>query len=572
MVVAAAQFAEPVLFGKIIDQLTRAQGQNRTIAWDEIGWLTAAWIGFALFTILGSMLVAVHADRLSHRRRIAVMSQFFEHVLHLPLAFHTSVHSGRLLKNMLDGASGMGTVWLSFFRENCASFVTLFILLPATLFLNWRLSLLLIVLVIIFALTIAFVIHSAHSLQTQVERYQTDLAERASDALGNLPVIQSFTRIDVESRSLRSIGDALLAAQIPVLSWWAMTTVVTRASSTFAMLAIFLYGTYLHMHGLASIGEIVSFMSISALLISKLEQAVGFTNWLFMLAPKLVQFFEVLDTRPAVADEPGARDVGRLNGHVEFRDVTFSYNQGEPAVRNVSFTVQPGEVIALVGSTGSGKSTAMSLLHRVFDPQVGEVLIDGINIRDMKLESLRRNISVVFQEPMLFARSIRENLLAGKPDATEDEIMLAISRAQAEGFIKRHADGLDTVIGERGRTLSGGERQRLSIARALLKDPPIIILDEATSALDATTERQIQAALDAATKGRTTFVIAHRLSTIRNADRILVLDSGQVVESGPFGELVALNGRFAELARAQFMIEPATGSDVEQRGVVAPTT
>ena len=191
----------------------------------------------------------------------------------------------------------------------------------------------------------------------------------------------------------------------------------------------------------------------------------------------------------------------------------------------------------------------------MFDPTGGRIVIDGVDIRDMTLVSLRRNIGVVFQEPMLFARSIEENLRVGKPDATDEEIATALERAQAKEFIARQPDGIKTIVGERGRTLSGGERQRVSIARALLKDPPILIFDEATSALDATTERLLQAALDAATEGRTTFVIAHRLATIRNADRIFVFDQGRVVETGTFEELVALNGRFAALARAQFMAD-----------------
>jgi ATP-binding cassette subfamily B protein len=189
-------------------------------------------------------------------------------------------------------------------------------------------------------------------------------------------------------------------------------------------------------------------------------------------------------------------------------------------VKDASFEVEPGQTVALVGSTGSGKSTTLGLLHRIFDPQEGRITIDGMDIRDMTLLSLRRNIGVVFQEPMLFARSIEENLQVGKPDASEEEIQIALERAQATDFIAQQTDGVKTIVGERGRSLSGGERQRLSIARALLKDPPIMIFDEATSALDATTERQLQAALDAATRGRTTFVIAHRLSTVRNADRI----------------------------------------------------
>jgi ATP-binding cassette subfamily B protein len=219
----------------------------------------------------------------------------------------------------------------------------------------------------------------------------------------------------------------------------------------------------------------------------------------------------------------------------------------------VSFSVGAGETVALVGATGSGKSTTLGLLHRAFDPQSGVIRIDGDDIREVTLASLRRNIGVVFQEPMLFARSIRENLQVGRPDATDAEMIEALERAQAIEFITRQTDGLDTIIGERGRSLSGGERQRLSIARALLKNPPILILDEATSALDAATEQKLQKALDEVMRGRTTFVIAHRLATIRNADRILVFDQGRIVETGTFDDLVARGGRFAELARAQFM-------------------
>jgi ABC-type multidrug transport system fused ATPase/permease subunit len=254
-----------------------------------------------------------------------------------------------------------------------------------------------------------------------------------------------------------------------------------------------------------------------------------------------------------VHDRPGAPDAGKLVGEVAFEDVSFSYDGKRAAVADVTFKVAPGETIALVGATGSGKSTTLGLLHRAFDPQSGRIVIDGRDIREVSLTSLRRNIAVVFQEPMLFARSIRENLQVGRPDATDAEMMSALERAQALEFIGRQADGLNTVIGERGRSLSGGERQRLSIARALLKNPPVLILDEATSALDAATEQKLQAALDEVMKDRTTFVIAHRLATIRNASRILVFDQGRIVETGSFDELVAKGGRFAALAKAQFM-------------------
>ena len=557
LAVAAAQFAEPWLFGRIVDKLTNAQSSKVALQMIDLAPLLGAWVGFGLFSIAGSVLVALHADRLAHRRRLALMGEYFDHVLNLPLSYHTNVHSGRSLKVMLDGASSMFSLWLSFFRENCASAVALFVLLPMTLLLNWRLGAVLIVLVTVFGLLTAFVLRRTETLQGAVERYAADLAEHASDALGNVPVIHNFTRIENESRAMRRIIDDLLAAQMPVLSWWAIAAVATRASATLSILTIFLLGAWLHLQNLATIGEIVSFMNFATMLIGRLEQMVGFINSLFMQGPRIADFFEVLDTAPGVADRPGAIDPGRLDGLVCFEDVSYSYDGKRQAVSAVSFEAKPGETIALVGATGSGKSTAMSLLHRVFDPSVGRVVIDGHDIRDITLASLRRNIGVVFQEPMLFARSIQENLRVGKPDASAEDIDLALERAQAKDFIARQTSGIETTVGERGRSLSGGERQRLAIARALLKDPPIMIFDEATSALDAMTERQIQAALDAATKGRTTFVIAHRLATIRNADRILLFDAGRIVESGSFEELVARNGRFADLARAQFMAPQA---------------
>jgi glucan exporter ATP-binding protein len=553
LALAAAQFAEPILFGRIIDLMTQSQVSGQSLTWDKLLPLVGAWAAFGLFSIGGAILVGLNADRLAHRRRLAVMSEYFNHVLSLPLTFHTNVHSGRILKTMLDGAAAMFGLWLSFFRENCASFVSLFVLLPMTLFINWRLGGLLILLVLIFYVATSYVLRRTENLQGQVERYNSSLAEHASDTLGNIPVVQSFTRVEREAQTLNRIINDVLAAQLPVLSWWALVVVASRAASTLTILSIFLLGAWLHMRAEATIGEIITFMNFATMLIGRLEQVVGFVNVLFMQSAKIKDFFDILDTEAAVRDRTDARDAGRLVGGVAFENVSFSYDGRRQAIKNVSFIAKPGETIALVGSTGSGKSTTLGLLHRVFDPDTGCVKIDGVDIRDFTLTSLRRNIGVVFQEPMLFARTIEENLRIGNPDATDDEIQRALELAQATEFVSRQSDGHGTQVGERGRTLSGGERQRLSIARALLKNPPILVFDEATSALDATTEKLIQKALDAATRGRTTFVIAHRLATIRNADRILVFDQGEIVESGSFDDLVALNGRFARLAAAQFM-------------------
>jgi glucan exporter ATP-binding protein len=555
LALSAAMFAEPVLFGRIIDTLAGSQKAGaEPLTFNALLPLLGAWAGFGLFTIVCGVFIALHADRLSHRRRQAVLSDYFEHVLQLPLAYHGGSHSGRLMKVMLTGTDSLWGLWLSFFRENLAALVSLIILLPLSLYLNWQLASLLIVLCTIFAALTTFVLRKTGELQASVERYYSDLAERASDALGNVALVQSFARIEAEVMGLKMVVERLLGAQMPVLSWWAIMTVLTRASTTITLLAIFIVGTWLFFKGLTTIGEIVMFMSFATMLVARLEQVAGFINSVFMVAPRLQEFFDVLDTVAEVRDAPQAIDPGRLNGRVEFDNVSFSYDGKRAAIADLSFTAQPGEVIALVGPTGAGKTSALALLHRVFDPQSGRITIDDIDLREMKLAALRRNIGVVFQEVLLFNRSIRENLTTGKPDATDDEMMEALRRAQAYDFVARNPDGLNAVVGERGRFLSGGERQRLSIARALLKNPPILIMDEATSALDASTETKVQAALDEVMKDRTTFVIAHRLATIRNATRILVFRDGRVIESGSFDELVARGGAFAELARSQFLV------------------
>ncbi|HWZ08259.1 MAG TPA: glucan ABC transporter ATP-binding protein/ permease [Bradyrhizobium sp.] len=565
LLLAGAQFAEPVLFGRIVDVLSGKPSGGplgSSSAWP----LLAAWAGFGLFTILCNAVVALHADRLAHRQRQVVLSSYFEHILQLPLTFHTGTHSGRLMKVMLNGTDALWRLWLAFFREHFAAIMSLVVLLPLALYINWRLAILLFALCVVFTVLTTLVVRKTYGMQNEVETHYSDLSARASDALGNVALVQSFVRIDAEVQGVRFVADQLLAAQMPVLSWWALVTVITRASTTITILAIFTVGIILHERGLTSVGEIVMFVSFATMLIQKLEQVVSFINNVFMEAPRLQEFFNVLDAVPAVHDRPGAIDVSRPSGLVEFDDVSFSYDGKRPAVEDLSFVALPGQTVALVGPTGAGKSTAIALLHRAFDPQSGIIRIDGMDIRGIKLAALRRNIGVVFQEALLFNRSIADNLRVGKPDATEEELRIAASRAQALEFIERSEQGFDTNAGERGRMLSGGERQRLSIARALLKDPPILILDEATSALDAVTEAKVNAALDEVMKGRTTFVIAHRLSTIRNATRILVFDGGQVIESGTFDELVEKGGRFAEFANAQFMIQESARASLQAPG------
>jgi len=555
IVLAGSQFADPLLFGRVIDAIAKPRDPAHPLTFAELLPLIGAWVGFGVLSLAGGVTVAYKADVMSHRARLSSVASYFAHVLSLPLAFHLGTHSGRVMKVMSNGTDAMWILWLGFFREHLAALVSLTVLLPMTIFVNWRLGLLLCTLVLSFAALISFVVKRTNELQGKVGEFATNLAEHASDALGNLPVVQTFTRVDAELRTLTEISRKLLDVQTPVLSWWAVAAMATRVAATLTVTSILLLGTWLHLQGLVRLGEVVSFMSLASLLIGRLDGTVAFIAALFQQAPKLQEFFSVLDTQPSVRDRPNARDAKQLTGVITFDNVSFSYDGKRQAVSEVSFEARAGETIAFVGSTGSGKTTTLSLLYRAFDPTSGAILADGVDLRDYTVESLRKNIAVVFQEPMLFARSVRENLLMGKPDATDAELIDAMQRAQAAELLTNLPNGLDTVLSERGRSLSGGERQRLSIARALLKAPPILILDEATSALDATTEHKLKLALDEVMKDRTTFVIAHRLATIRNADRIAVFEHGRIVELGSFEALVAKNGKFTELARAQFMVD-----------------
>ena len=556
LIVAGLQFLDPVLFGRVVNLLSQSDRMPHAAFWHTAGILLAIWAGVGLVGIGSNILVSVQTERLSHRHRIRAMSAYFRHVLTLPLSFHGESHSGRVIKTMLTGTDALFGSWLVFFRDQLSTFLSAIVLLPLTLFLNWRLALVLIVMVGVFIAVTAFVVRRTEAAQRRVEGHNTALAGTTQDALTNVMVVQSFTRLQAELRMFGDIARELIRNQFPVLNWWALVNVMTRAGNTISVIAIVAIGTWLHMNGEASLGQIVSFMGIAMLLLGRLETAGAFVSSLFFKLPQIEQFFAVLDARSLVPEAPDARDLWVPRGEVRFEDVSFSYPGSVPVLNDVSFTAKPGTSVALVGHTGAGKTTTMALLQRMWDPTDGQILIDGQNLRGVTLDSLRRSIGVVFQESLLFNRTIRDNLRVGNADATDEQIEQACRMADAHEFIMRQPQGYDTMIGERGATLSGGQRQRLAIARALLKDPPILILDEATSALDAATEAKVSRALKTLMAGRTTFIIAHRLSTVRDADEILVFDQGRIVEQGTFNQLLAKNGTFAALVETQLTPRP----------------
>jgi glucan exporter ATP-binding protein len=545
--IGLVQLAEPVLFGRVVDAL--AGGEE---AFPLIG----LWAALGLFSILASVVVAVAADRLAHRQRLAALSQAFERAITLPVSYHAERGSGSVVRTLLAGTDALFGLWLTFMREHLAAVVSIGFLIPTAIAMQPKLAAILGILAVIYAVANVIVVNRTIGGQNAVEQHSQNVFGRVGDVLGNVTVVQSYARLNAETTALRILMGQLLSAQYPVLTWWAILTVLTRASATITMVAVFAVGALLAKEGSVTVGAIVSFVGFATLLIGKLDQLSSFVARIFNQAPVLRSFFGLLDASTGMAEQPDAVSLELRGGAVNFEQVSFRFPGSSQGVFDLNFEAKPGETIALVGSTGSGKTTTLTFLQRLRDPDSGRITIDGQDIRAITLDSLRKAVGVVFQDAGLFNRSIAENIRIGRPEATDEEVMAAARLAEAHDFIQKKPDTYGFIIGERGAALSGGERQRLAIARAILKDAPILILDEATSALDTETEAKIQRALDALLRGRTTFIIAHRLSTVANADQILVLKDGHIIERGRFAELVALGGTFAHMVREGGFAEP----------------
>lgn len=538
--IAGVQLAEPVLFGRVVDSVARGEPSAPLIL---------AWALLGLFGIMASVVVAVFADRLAHRRRLAALSDAFEQAITLPLSYHASRGSGAVVAAVLRGTDELFWLWLSALREQVTAIVTIILLVPVAIWLDWRMASILALLAVCYTALNLFVVSKTHSGQMKVEEYRYGVSGRVGDVIGNVTVVQSYTRLAAEAEALRGMTGELLSAQYPVLTWWGVLTVLQRAAATVAMVAIFAVGSLLAAQGEVSIGEIVSFVALANLLIGKLDQLSAFVVRVQQAAPALDNYFALVDERAAITDAPHAKRLARANAEVTYDDVSFRFAGSDQGVFGLSFAAQAGQTVAIVGPTGSGKTTTLALLQRLRAPDHGTITVDRQNIAEVTLTSLRQAIAVVFQDAGLFNRTIAENIRVGRPQASREEVIRAAKLAEAHEFIMEKPGGYDFVIGERGASLSGGERQRLAIARAILKDAPILILDEATSALDAETEARIKRALDELRAGRTTFVIAHRLSTVTDADEILVLEKGCIVERGTFFELTENGGLFSRMVR-----------------------
>ena len=372
-----------------------------------------------------------------------------------------------------------------------------------------------------------------------------------NDSLSGIRVVKAFGQESREVDRFNRISDSVVRQGVITGNVWATVFPIFSFLTGIGGVLVWYVGGILIFHHHLTIGAVVAMTMYMGMLMGPLQWFSQLTNWLMTSLTSAERVFEILDTEPDVREDAAPAPIGRIEGQVSIRDIHFGYAPHLPVLRGISLEVQPGEMIGLVGASGSGKSTLVNLICRLYDPQAGAILVDGVDLRRVRLESLHSQFGVVLQDTFLFDGTVAENIAYARPEATRQEILRAAWIANAHEFVVKLSDGYDTPIGEGGTRLSGGERQRIAIARAVLHDPRILILDEATASVDTETERKIQEAIARLVKGRTTFAIAHRLSTLRNAHRLLVLDQGHVVEVGTHEELLELGGRYAKLIEAQ---------------------
>ncbi|MFB9949720.1 glucan ABC transporter ATP-binding protein/ permease [Rhizobium puerariae] len=540
IVLAIITIAEPILFGRIIDAISSGS---------PVAPVLTLWAGFGVFNTVAYVLVAREADRLAHGRRASLLTEAFGRIISMPLAWHHQRGTSNALHTLLRAAESLFGLWLEFMRTHLATAVALILLVPTAISMDWRLSLVLLVLSVLYWIIGVTVMNRTKEGQASVESHYHTVFSHVSDSISNVSVLHSYNRIEAETKALKDYTKDLLAAQYPVLDWWALAGALNRTASTVSMGVILVIGTVLVQQGQLRVGDVVAFIGFANLLIGRLDLLRQFATQIFEARAKLEDFFVLEDSVEERAEPADARELGNVRGEVEFRDVSFGFANTSQGVHDISFTAKAGETVAIVGPTGAGKTTLINLLQRVYDPQQGKILIDGIDIGTVTRKSLRQSLATVFQDAGLLNRSISENIRLGREGATEEEIARAAEAAAATDFIESRLTGYDTSVGERGNRLSGGERQRIAIARAILKNAPILVLDEATSALDVETEARVKAAIDRLRQNRTTFIIAHRLSTIRDANKVIFLDNGRIAEMGSYDELSRSGGRFTSLLR-----------------------
>lgn len=563
--------ATPVLAGKVIDAITRGGSEASSL----IVRLALVIAALAVADALLSLAQRWYSARIGEGIILDLRTRVYDHVQRMPLQFFTRTQTGALVSRLNNDVLGAQRAFTSTLSGVVSNVIQLVLTAAVMFTLSWQITALSLVLLPVFIIParrvgrrLAEITRESYNLDAKMNATMTERFG-VSGAL----LVKLFGQPDNEARRFAARAERVRDIGIQSAMYSRTFFVAMLLVASLAQALTYGLGGWLAVTGSVSAGTVVTL----ALLLTRLYGPLtALSNVRVDVMSALVSFdrvYEVLDLQPAITEQAAAVTVPRGDGRVEFRSVGFRYPSAaeislasleevaaldrtatEPVLRGVSFTVQPGQMVALVGPSGAGKSTLSMLISRLYDVTDGQVLVGGVDVRDASLDSLRDEIGVVTQDSHLFHETIAENLRYAKPAATDDELWAALAGAQVADLVRALPDGLDTVVGERGYRFSGGEKQRIAIARVLLKAPSIVILDEATAHLDSESEAAVQRALSVALTGRTALVIAHRLSTVREADQILVLDQGRIVERGRHEELVVLGGLYAELYRTQFAV------------------
>jgi len=509
--------------------------------------------GIVVIALLGGLFSYFQifiTSSIGYRMVYALRRELFTHLQTLSLAFHTRARSGDLLTKMAGDTNTLKDVFADSILKFTSYVLTVAGMLAILAAIDWKIG-------VIALATLPFLGYSLlHlyrktklSVKTQ-KRQEGQVASRMSEVLSAVPLVQAFARERYEAEQFDAVTQETVRESIRVARLEAAATRSSEIITALGTAAAVLFGAFQVLKGRMLPGDLVLVVGYLTNMYKPIRQLAKLSTDFSKAMASAERISEILDIEPEIVDRPDALPAKGLTGEIVFRDVSFDYGDGRDVLRNVSFAVSPGQRLALVGVSGAGKSTIVSLILRLYEPQQGAILIDGRDIRQYRRASLRRHIGLVLQQSILFGATIRENIAYGKPRATSQEIEAAARAANADEFIRELEHGYDTVIGERGATLSGGQRQRIAIARALIRDAPILILDEPMTGLDGESEGKVREALDRLTAGKTSVIVTHDLQSVADADQVLVLDGGSVVDRGTHAELVERSGRYRELYEA----------------------
>ncbi|GKU78081.1 multidrug ABC transporter ATP-binding protein [Paenibacillus sp. L3-i20] len=540
------ELAFPLVVNKFIDDLL-PKGEWMIIVWASIGLVAL----YAVNTVL-LYIVNYWGHTLGINIETDMRKRLFEHIQKLSFRFFDNTKTGHLMSRLTNDMMQIGEMAHHGPEDLFIAVMTLVGSFVLMLLINWKLAVLTFIVV---PVIIWLVVYFNGKMTKAIHQLFTDIGDfnaRVEDNVGGIRVVQAFANEEHEKKQFAVNNSRFRFTKLVSYKLIALNGSISYMMMRFVTMFVMVCGTWFVIQGELTNGEFIGFLLLTNVFFKPIEKINAIIESYPQGFAGFKRYIDLLDTDPDVADTPNAVDMNELKREISFNNVSFGYEKESEVLKDISLVVRKGETVAFVGPSGAGKTTLCSLLPRFYEVESGSITIDGMDIRDIKLSSLRSQIGIVQQDVFLFSGSIRENILYGKLGASEAEVWEAARRARLEQFIREQPEGLDTIIGERGVKLSGGQKQRLSIARMFLKNPPILILDEATSALDTETEAIIQQSLAELSEGRTTLVIAHRLATIKNADRIVVVTENGVDEQGRHEELIQRNGIYSRLHHAQF--------------------